>query len=67
MEAANDPVYLTYYMMDWKKVPEVLSEDRCITCGKPMFRVEPITTVKGIVYEGLVCHDCKCLYWIKKD
>jgi len=67
MEGTNDPIYLTYYMMDWKKVGQSPSEDRCVTCGRTMFQVEPITSRRRIVYEGRVCHSCKFLYWIRKN
>lgn len=64
---SNDPAYLTYYMMDWTRTARVASKDRCVTCGKPMLLVEPVTTKKGITYEGRVCHDCKSLLWIRKE
>jgi uncharacterized protein with PIN domain len=67
MEGSSDPVYLTYYMMDWNKVKTSASEDRCVACGGPMLRVEPVTSNRGVAYEGRVCHDCKSLFWIKKD
>ena len=67
MEGTNDPIYLTYHMMDWKKVGQSPSEDGCVTCGGTMLQVEPITSRRGIVYEGRVCHGCKVLYWIRKN
>jgi hypothetical protein len=67
MEGTNDPIYLTYYMMDWKNSARVPSEDKCVTCGESMLQVEPITNKRGVTYEGRVCHSCKCLFWIRKD
>ena len=58
----SDPAYLTYYMMDWARTARIASKDQCVTCRKPMFLVEPVTTKKGITYEGRVCHDCKSLF-----
>lgn len=67
MEWTDDPVYLTYYMMDWKKVAQFPSEDICVACGGGMLLVEPIRTKKGVTYEGRVCHSCKSLFWVRKD
>ena len=67
MEGANDPIYITYFMVDWKNVAQSPSDDRCITCGGAMFLVEPITSKRGVKYEGRVCHNCKSLYWVRKD
>ncbi len=60
------PLFLTYHMMDWKKLSQEPSETSCFSCGGKMMRVEPIKDQKGVVFEGLVCHNCKTVLWSRK-
>jgi hypothetical protein len=54
-------------MMDWKTVSQSPSDNSCVACGGSMNRVEPIKDKKGRVYEGIVCHACKAVFWLKRD
>ena len=67
IDDAGDLIFQTYYMMDWGKVRQSPCEDRCVTCGRPMLKVEPIRDKNGLVYEGRVCHSCKSVFWLKED
>lgn len=67
IDDAGELIFRTYYMMDWKTVLQSSSDRRCITCGSEMKKVEPVRDKKGLVYEGLVCHNCKSIFWLKLD
>jgi hypothetical protein len=59
-------IFFTYFMMDWAKLGQEPSETACMSCGGKMMRVEPIVDKKGVVFEGLVCHNCKTVLWSRK-
>jgi hypothetical protein len=65
IDDAGELIFQTYYMMDWKKVQQTPSDRLCVACGVPMNKVEPFRDKKGLVYEGLVCHGCKSLFWLR--
>ena len=65
IEKASDLIYWTYYMVDWSKVRQEDSDQRCAECGKAMKKVEAAEDAKGMMYDGYVCHDDKRLIWVK--
>jgi uncharacterized protein with PIN domain len=67
IDDAGELLFRTYFMVDWATVLQDDSDRRCITCGSQMKKVEPIRDKKGLVYDGLVCHSCKALFWLKRD
>ncbi|HLQ03542.1 MAG TPA: hypothetical protein VK114_01990 [Nitrososphaerales archaeon] len=67
IDKAGDLVFWTYYMMDWEKVRQGSSTKPCMQCGRTMNTVETVTDRRGLAYEGLVCHSCKRLLWVKRD
>jgi hypothetical protein len=66
IDDAGELMYRTYYMMDWEKVHQTDSDSSCVKCGKAMKNAEPYRDKKGLVYEGLVCHNCKMVYWLRR-
>jgi uncharacterized protein with PIN domain len=66
VERAGDLMYVTYYMVDWKKEKENPSNQRCPECGKTMGRLEAFVGEGESGYEGLVCHNCKRLVWLRE-
>lgn len=58
-------MYWTYFMIDWPKVSQVDSDERCLGCGGTMKRVEDVTDNKGLRYSGIVCHKCKTVIWAR--
>ena len=67
VEQAGDLMFLTYYMVNWKSEPQSPAGQKCSHCGKAMSRIEAIVGEKRGAYEGLVCHDCKRVTWMRKD
>jgi uncharacterized protein with PIN domain len=67
IDSAGDLIFRTYYMVDWKTALQTDSDSACISCGTRMKKVEPYRDRKGLVYDGLVCHSCKTIYWLKRD
>ncbi len=65
IDKAGDLIYMTYYMIDWDKVGQKLSDQKCVQCGAPMKEVEPAVDSKGSRYNGLVCHACRRVIWAK--
>ena len=47
IDDAGDLIFQTYYMVDWGKVGQSPSEDKCVSCGRPMMKVEPFRDRKG--------------------
>ena len=66
IEKSGDLIFWTYFMFDWNQVRQGASEQKCISCGRPMNSVETITDSKGLQYGGVVCHNCKSLIWFRK-
>ena len=67
IEHSGDLIYHTYHMVDWKKAEQRQSEVRCLQCGGKMNEVEAITDNSGRSYDGLVCHNCKRVLWVRKS
>jgi len=67
IDDAGDLIFQTYYMVDWGKVGQRPSEDKCVSCGRPMSKVEPVRDRKGLVYGGRVCHSCKVVFWLRES
>ncbi len=67
IDGADDLTLRTYYMVDWKSACQTDSNATCVTCGGKMRKFEPYRDKKGIIYDGLVCHTCKQVYWLKRD
>ena len=67
IERAGDLIYWTYYMIDWGEVRQGSSDRPCMNCGRMMNTVEAVTDGRGSSYDGLVCHNCKTLLWVKKE
>jgi len=63
----DDPIYLTYYMIDWNTINQSPSGDSCVACGGTMLKIAPVRNKAGRAYEGRVCHSCKTLLWVMKN
>lgn len=59
-------MFWTYFMIDWTKVRQGASDQKCTTCGLLMKSVETVTDGKGLEYDGVVCHNCKSVIWFRK-
>ncbi len=66
IDDAGELIFQTYYMVDWKSTLQKEAEARCITCRGAMAKVGPVRDKKGLVYEGLACHNCKSIFWLKR-
>jgi len=62
----GDLLFRTYHMVDWTRVPQTPSQDRCVTCGGAMRRVEPFLDRNGVSYGGRVCHSCRVVFWLRQ-
>jgi len=65
VENASDLIYLTYYMIDWKKIVQVPSDQNCTECGQPMRKGEQAVDSKGNRFDCYVCHGDKRVIWLK--
>ncbi|MDE1858728.1 MAG: hypothetical protein KGI26_06665 [Thaumarchaeota archaeon] len=65
MKTEVSPMWLTYFMVNWDEVGQVVSDQRCTDCGGPMKKTEPFIDAKGLSYEGYVCHQDKRVTWLK--
>ncbi|HME18479.1 MAG TPA: hypothetical protein VKF15_01940 [Nitrososphaerales archaeon] len=65
IERAGDLIFWTYHMLDWGKVRQYPSGQRCVQCGSAMVRVGPMEDARGAKYDGLACHRCKRVVWVK--
>lgn len=65
MELPGDPTYWTYFMVDWESAQQSPSEQKCVQCGREMKLLEGVTDRKAIRYDGLVCHTCKRVVWVR--
>ena len=65
IDDSSSLIYLTYHMMDWGKVSQSPSSTTCVSCGGAMLTVEPVRDKKGVVFDGIVCHKCKRVLWVK--
>ena len=66
IDDASSLIFQTYFMIDWGKVAQGPSEDRCVKCGGPMMKVEEVRDKKGAIYGGRVCHGCRAVYWLRE-
>lgn len=66
IERSSDLIFQTYYMVDWKTAKQRPSEHNCMKCGGPLQWVEPVKDSRGLIYDGLVCHPCKQILWVKR-
>ena len=65
IENAGDLIYWTYFMIDWSKVQQEPSDQRCAECGELMMKAEPAVDAKGQRFDGYVCHKDKRVVWVK--
>ncbi len=65
VERASDLIYWTYHMINWDKVTQTPSDQKCSECGKPMNKAEQAIDSKGHRYDGYVCHTEKRVIWVK--
>ncbi|HEV2226524.1 MAG TPA: hypothetical protein VGR56_06945 [Nitrososphaerales archaeon] len=65
MKSNVSPMFLTYFMVNWDKMEQHQSDQRCTLCGGPMKRTEEVTDEKGLSYEGYVCHADKSVIWVR--
>ena len=65
MKTDFSPMWLSYFMLDWEKVKQYDSDQRCTACGRPMKKTEPVTDGKGPWFEGYVCHADRQVTWVK--
>ncbi|QQG48882.1 MAG: hypothetical protein HY247_00750 [archaeon] len=65
IEKASDLIYWTYYMIDWAKVEQSSSDQKCSECGDAMMRSEPAVDSSGRKYDGYVCHKDKRVIWVR--
>jgi hypothetical protein len=66
IDDSSSLIFYTYYMVRWDEVSQSPSKVECLSCGGKMMDVEPVRDKKGLVYEGLVCHNCKTVIWSRK-
>ena len=67
IERAGDLMFVTYFMVNWEKEATVPSGRKCAECRREMGGLEAVVGSGEVEYEGLVCHSCKRLLWMKKD
>jgi hypothetical protein len=65
MKSNVSPMFLTYFMVNWEKIEQYQSDQKCTLCGGPMNRTEEVTDEKGLGYEGYVCHADKSVIWVR--
>jgi DNA-directed RNA polymerase subunit RPC12/RpoP len=53
-------------MIDWKTADEKALDQKCVRCGGTLSTVELTTADSGLKYDGLVCHSCKSVIWLKR-
>ena len=65
VERAGDLIFWTYYMINWDKVKQTPSDQKCSECGDKMNKAEQAVDSKGRAYDGYVCHRDKRLVWVR--
>jgi hypothetical protein len=65
MKTNVSPVFLTYFMIEWDKIEQYDTDQKCTECGRPMKRTENVTDDKGQNYEGYVCHADRRVTWVR--
>ena len=66
VKQAGDLIFMTYHMVDWKSEPQANSRRACSECGREMRMIVAEVGDKRVTYEGLACHSCKRLTWVKR-
>jgi len=62
---SSDLMLWTYYMIDWKNVVQILSDQKCNQCGEPMKKGEQAVDQKGNRFDCYVCHNDRRVIWLK--
>jgi uncharacterized protein with PIN domain len=65
VERAGDLMFVTYYMVRWDEELQFSSREACAGCRNQMKRIEAEVGEKGLGYDGLVCHNCKRIVWVR--
>jgi hypothetical protein len=65
VDRADDLIFWTYFMIDWKKVEQTPSDQECSECGHPMSKAEEATDSKGQKFDCYVCHVDKRVIWLR--
>jgi hypothetical protein len=65
VDKAGDLIFMTYFMVDWKRAKQEPSEMKCAQCGGLMNKVEPVVDTAGRKYDGYVCHVDKRVIWAR--
>jgi len=65
VETAGDLIFWTYFMIDWKKVQQTPSDQRCSECGTLMNKAEQAVDSKGQRFDCYVCHTDRRVIWLK--
>ncbi|MDA4126192.1 MAG: hypothetical protein OK452_03165 [Thaumarchaeota archaeon] len=65
MKSNVSPMFLTYFMVNWEKMEQHQSDQKCTLCGGSMNRTEEVIDQKGLRYEGYVCHADKSVIWVR--
>ncbi len=60
-------MYVTYFMVKWEEETLSPSGQRCAECGREMDKLEAVVGDSDASYEGLVCHSCKRVLWVRKS
>ena len=58
-------MFVTYFMVDWKEEKVRPSGRLCTECGNEMGSLEANVGAGQTAFEGLVCHNCKRLVWLR--
>ena len=65
VDSAGDLVYWTYYMIDWSRVEQAESDQKCSQCGVKMNKGEQAVDPRGRRFDCYVCHNDKRVIWLK--
>lgn len=66
VERAGDLVFVSYFMIDWNREKQSASGRQCTQCGREMNSLEATVRTESPGYEGLVCHNCKRVTWVRR-
>jgi len=65
MKSDVSPMFLTYFMVNWDKIEQRQSDQKCTQCSGPMNKTEEVIDQKGLRFEGYVCHADKSVIWVR--
>jgi hypothetical protein len=65
IEDTSELIYVTYYMIEWDKVKQELSEMKCVECGNALYETEYFEDKRKKRFRGMVCHKCRRVLWLK--